>query len=124
MNEHPRTVRVLVFHMTPKAADFWFDLSNIALVLGAVAVALGTYGSIKMAAVREHFSDLRISQNEADTAKAKAEAAAANERAAKLEKEAAEAKLELHKVQGMASIGLYGAVRGGGMGGLGGPPGT
>jgi hypothetical protein len=43
--------------VSTEAANFWFDSLNIILFVGAFAVAIGTYGSIKMGAVKERFSD-------------------------------------------------------------------
>jgi hypothetical protein len=94
-----------MFDVSLPWANFWYDAFNVILFVGALAVAVGTYGSIKMGAVRERFSDERIAANEAeakraiaesdkanaalevakgDIAKANAEAARANERSAEL----------------------------------------
>lgn len=67
-------MRVLMWNVTSHMADSLFNLSNVVLVIGALAVLLGTIGSIKMGAVREQFSNERISANEAETERAKAEA--------------------------------------------------
>ncbi len=71
-----------MWELSPSWADFLFDLSNIVLVFGAAAVLIGTIGSIKMAGIKEQFSNERISANEAETERAKADAAIANARAA------------------------------------------
>ncbi len=63
-----------MWNVTAPMADFLFNLSNVVLAIGALAVLLGTIGSIKMGAVREQFSNERISANEAETERAKAEA--------------------------------------------------
>jgi hypothetical protein len=81
-NRTPKTVRVLMWNVSSPMADFWFTVSNVILIVGALAVFVGTIGSITMGAAKEHFSDLRISENELATSKA-------NRRAAELEKEAA-----------------------------------
>ena len=80
-----------MWHFTSEQADFWFNLSNIVSLFGvivslfgAVAVALGTFGSIKMGALRDQFSNERIAANEAETAKAQATAASAQLELAKL----------------------------------------
>ena len=91
-NKRPKTVKVLMFNVSLDNANFWFDMSNLALLLGAVLVVVGTYGVYKMGAIKEHFSDLRISENERATAEA-------NERAVHLEKEAAEARLETERLK-------------------------
>jgi hypothetical protein len=85
-----------MWNISSGAADFLFSLSNVVLVVGAAAVLIGTIGSIKMGAVREYFSDIRISDNERETSKA-------NVRAAGLEKEAANARLETEKLKGVVA---------------------
>jgi hypothetical protein len=98
----PTTVRVLMFDVTPEAADFWFDASNALLFLGAFAVAVGTYGSIRMGAAKESFSNERIAANEKETARAIADSdiakegtAKANERIAELNNETAKMRQQL-----------------------------
>ena len=91
-----------MFNVTPSSANLWFDVSNVALVLGAAAVFLGTYGAITMGSIKERFADERISENVVATAKANEVAAKANERAATLEKEAAAMRLKLEKNHGEA----------------------
>jgi hypothetical protein len=71
---NPKAVRVLMWNVTSSMADFLFNVSNVVLMISALAILLGTIGSIKMGAVREQFSNERISANEAETARAKAEA--------------------------------------------------
>jgi hypothetical protein len=83
----PRTVRVFMWNVSPSAADFLFDLSNVVLIIGAAAVLFGTIGSIKMGAAKEYFSNIRISDNERETAKA-------NERAEKLANETEQLRAE------------------------------
>jgi len=63
-----------MFDVSLEAATFWYDSFNIILFVGAFAVAIATYGSIKMGAVKERFSDERISANERVTAEANARA--------------------------------------------------
>lgn len=95
--------------LSSSMADKCFGVFNVILIVGAAAVLIGTIGTVIIAGVREQFSDLRISSNEAearravadsDVAKqgaeeARANAATANERAATLEKEAAQLRLAL-----------------------------
>lgn len=92
----PNTVKVLMFDVSLPTASFLYDAFNVLLFIGAFAVAVGTYGSIKMGAIKEHFADERIATNEAATTRAMADseiakkgAAEAHERAAQLEKDAA-----------------------------------
>src|SRR5258706_661126 len=92
----PRTVKMFMWNVSPSAADFLFDISNVVLIVGAAAVLLGTIGSIKMGAAKEYFSNIRISDNERDTSKA-------NVRAAELEKEAAAARLETEKLKAVVA---------------------
>jgi hypothetical protein len=90
MDANTRTKRVLMWSVSSPAADLLFSLFNLILIVGAAAVLLGTIGSIKMNAVREMFSNERISANEAATAIATAESD-------KAKAEAANARLELAK---------------------------
>jgi hypothetical protein len=119
--KNPRTARVLMFDVSLPWANFWYDAFNVMLFVGAFAVAVGTYGSIKMGAIKERFSDERTTALETQTEQAKAElgtaqadiakanaqiaganetAAKANERAAALEKEAAQARTEQERLKG------------------------
>lgn len=82
--------------VTPPMADSLFALSNLVLIVGAALVLAGTIGSIKLAAVRERFADIRISENERATAQA-------NERAADSEKEAANARLDTEKLKAVVA---------------------
>lgn len=93
----PRTVRVLMWDITSAWADFLFNLSNIILLIGALAVLLGTFGSIKMGAVREQFANERISANEAETARSIAESD-------KAKVAALTAQLELEKFKAPRSL--------------------
>jgi hypothetical protein len=79
-----RKRKFLMFELSSTSANFWFDMSNLALALGAALALAGTIGVIKIGAIREQFSDERISANEL-------KAAQANERAASAELRAAEA---------------------------------
>jgi hypothetical protein len=97
-----------MWNISSGAADFLFSLSNIVLVVGAAAVLIGTIGSIKMGSVREYFSDIRISENERETSKA-------NVRAAGLEKEAANARLETEKLKAVVAWRTISATQNGEM---------
>ncbi|GAC1044253.1 hypothetical protein thsrh120_42570 [Rhizobium sp. No.120] len=59
-----------MFDISLATANFWFDAANIALLIGAIFVGLGTFGVYKMGAIKEKFADERISYNENETAKA------------------------------------------------------
>src|SRR5579863_8954271 len=95
-NKKPTAKRVLMWNISPDTAEVLFSLSNVVLIIGAAAVLIGTFGSIKMGSVREHFSDLRISENERETSRA-------NIRAAELEKEAANTRLETEKIKAVVA---------------------
>jgi hypothetical protein len=73
----PKTVRVLMWDVTAPWVDFLFNVSNVVLIVGALAVLLGTIGAIAMGAAREQFANERISANEAETARANNESAQA-----------------------------------------------
>ena len=73
--------RFSIVDMSLPAANFWFNASNIALLIGALLVALGTYGVFKTGAIKEKYGDERTSFNESETAKAKATASKADENA-------------------------------------------
>src|SRR5450432_3384325 len=89
--KNPRTARVLMFDVSLPWANFWYDAFNVMLFVGAFAVAVGTYGSIKMGAVKEKFSDDRTTALETQTEQAKAELAKANEGIAKAQENTAAA---------------------------------
>jgi hypothetical protein len=89
-----RSMKFLIFDISPDGANFWFDVSNLVLLVGAVLVALGTYGTIRFAAIKETISDERTAANEAETRRAVADSdlaregtARANERIAELNNE-------------------------------------
>lgn len=66
-----------MFSITSQIADAIYTWSNVLLVLGATLALIGTAGVFWSGGVREKFADERISANEAETAKAKAETAKA-----------------------------------------------
>lgn len=57
-------ITFLMWDITSETADWLFNLSNGILVIGAVAVVVGTVGAIKLASVREQFSNDRIAAAE------------------------------------------------------------
>jgi hypothetical protein len=87
-------VRFLMFDVTPHGADFWFDAFNVLLFVGAFAVAVGTYGSIKMGSAKERFSNERTSANERETARAVADSDTAKAAATKAHERIAELSVE------------------------------
>lgn len=87
------------WNISSETADTLFNAFNIALIAGAIIVAIGTMGAIWTGKIRDHYSDLRISSNEARTAQAGAEAARANEVAAIANKSAADATLHAAEVE-------------------------
>lgn len=66
-----------MFSITAQVADAIYSWSNVLLVFGATLALIGTAGVFWSGGVREKFADERISANEAETAKAKAETAKA-----------------------------------------------
>lgn len=73
-----------------ESASFWFDIFNWFLLLGAFIVLVGTWGTIKTAAIKERFSDERVSENEAATKRSIADSDAAKEGTAKANERIAE----------------------------------
>lgn len=71
-------------------ANSLFGLSNIALIIGGILVLMGSVGVFWSGAIKERYAEERASGNEAETAKAMAESARANESNTRL-------KLELEK---------------------------
>jgi hypothetical protein len=88
---------VSMFDVSLDIANTLFIVSNVLLVVGALFGVVGAFGVFYAGGIRERYADERISTNEASTARALADAAKANERAATLDKEALELKLELAK---------------------------
>lgn len=68
---------------SPEAANLWFDIFNGVLLTGAFLVAVGTWGTIKTASIKERFSDDRVSANEVETKRAIADSDSAKEGTAK-----------------------------------------
>ncbi len=66
-----------MYSITAQVADAIYSWSNVLLVFGATLALIGTAGVFWSGGVRENFADERISANEAETAKAKAETAKA-----------------------------------------------
>lgn len=88
-----------MFSLSSEAANFWFDVSNVVLLVGAALVVVGTYGVFKFGSIKEHFSDERISANEALTARANADMEIAKKETASLKLQAADAELQLAKLK-------------------------
>ena len=64
---------------SPESPALWFNIFNGVLFTGALLVAVGTWGTIKTAGIKERFSDERIAANEAETKRAVADSDAAKE---------------------------------------------
>ncbi|MGN8064385.1 hypothetical protein ACTJK4_22235 [Ralstonia sp. 22111] len=86
-------------NISSEAADTLFNAFNIALIVGAIIVAAATMGAIWTGKIRDHYSDLRISNNETETAQARSDAAHANQAAAVANKAAADASLHAAEVE-------------------------
>ena len=95
-----------MFDIPLDIANAIYNTANVILILGAVLVAVGTIAAIWTGGIRDRFADERISQNEAETFRAVADAASANkgaaranERTALLENEAEQARLETERLR-------------------------
>lgn len=86
-------------NISSETADTLFNAFNIALIVGAIIIAVATMGAIWTGKIRDHYSDLRISNNEMETARAGSDAAHANQAAAVANKAAAEASLHAAQVE-------------------------
>lgn len=98
-----------MWNLSSPLADTLFAWSNVILIFGAALVLIGTIGSIKLAAVREHFADIRISDNESATKQAIAESDVAKADAARAAERTKEAELklaQLRKLSGPRDINL------------------
>jgi hypothetical protein len=107
-----RSIKLRMFD-SPESASLWFDIFNGILFTGAFLVFVGTWGTIKTAGIKERYSDERIAANEAETkraiadsdtakegtAKANEAIAVATQRAAALENEAAQARVEQERLK-------------------------
>jgi hypothetical protein len=80
-----------MFDVSLPWANFWYDAFNVTLFVGAFAVAVGTYGSIKMGSIKERFSDERTTALETQSEQAKAALGAAQADIAKANAQIAEA---------------------------------
>ena len=88
-----------LFDISEDTAKTIFTIGNVLVVVGAILGFLGAIGVFWGGGIRDRFAALRLSNNTTATAKANAEAARANERAALLEKDAATANLELERLK-------------------------
>jgi hypothetical protein len=88
-----------MINLSNDMANAVYFVANIILIVGAILTLAGTIGVIWSGSLRDKFSDERASDNERKTADANAKAALANERAVILEKQAADARLELEKLK-------------------------
>jgi len=84
-----------MFNVSEQAANLVYVIFNIILVLGAVLALVGTIGVFWSGGIREHFADLKISKNIAETSVAKADAANANARASEADLKLEELRREV-----------------------------
>jgi hypothetical protein len=84
---------------TAESAGLWFDIFNGVLLFGAFLVLVGTWGTIKTAAIKEQFSDERIAANEAETKRAVADSDAAREGTAKANERIAELSTQAEQLR-------------------------
>lgn len=87
-----------MFNISLPQANALYNIANIVLILGAFLVLLGTIIAIWTGGIRERFADERMSNNETETARAKADAAQADAHAA-------EVNLELAKLKAPRTLG-------------------
>ena len=88
-----------MFNVTEPLANTLFAWSNVVLIAGAAAVLIGTIGAIAMGSAKEQFASERISANEAETSRAKADAETAKEGAAQANARALEAQVALATIR-------------------------
>lgn len=101
---------------SPEAANLWFDIFNGVLLTGAFLVAVGTWGTIKTASIKERFSDERVSTNELETRRAVADSDTAKEGTAKAHERIAElstlsAEANARALEAQAQLARYRARR-------------
>lgn len=116
-DKNPSTQRVLMWNVSSTLADTLFNWANVVLVIGAAMVLIGTIGSIQMGAVKEHFAEIRISDNEratktaiaeSDVAKAAGEAAKADAASANARALEAQVALEKFKADRTPDLRIFG----------------
>jgi hypothetical protein len=97
---------IWMFDIPLDLANAIYNTANAALILGAILVAGGTITTIWTGGIRDRFADERISENKVESLRAVAGgasanevAARANERAATLENEAEQARLETERLR-------------------------
>ena len=90
------------FEVSLESANLWFNISNIALLVAAGLVSAATWGVYKTGQIKEKYSDERISANEAETARARAESDVAKSDAAKATEHAAKLAVELEQARNAA----------------------
>ena len=96
-----------MFDISLPLANAIYTWANVLLVLGAISAFVGTAGVFWSGGVRERFSDERIAANEAETARAKAEAAKAQ-----LETERLKVQLAWRRLSPIQHNVLVNALRG------------
>ena len=82
-----------------ESASLWFDIFNGVLLAGALFVAVGTWGTIKTASIKERYSDERIAANEAETKRSIADSDAAKEGTAKANERIAELSTQAEQLR-------------------------
>jgi len=92
-----------LFETSARAAAFWFNASQVALLTGALLVLVGTYGAFRSSAAKDKFTNERISGNERVTAGALAEVARANEGAARANEGLARAQANIAEANARAA---------------------
>ena len=85
--------------MTESTGNLLYSVGNVLVAFGALAVLLGAVGSVWGERVRERYSAQHTAETAQQTQQAIRDAGAAHERAAVLEKEAANARLSVEKLK-------------------------
>jgi hypothetical protein len=103
---NPKTMKVFMWNVSSPMADLLFTVSNWLLIVGALAIFIGTIGAFTMSAAKEYFANERTIANEAEIARAGMAAETARADAAKASERAAVAELELAKFKAPRTLTL------------------
>ena len=90
--------------LSQNLAEGVLTISNVVLIFGALLVLLGTIGAIFSTGILDRYKDERISENEVNTEKAKADSASANALSEKAKEDAAIANKEAAKANSRAAL--------------------
>jgi hypothetical protein len=88
-----------IFDVSQGVADLIFNAANIGLIVGAALVLVATIAVFWTGGIRERYAEIRISGNEAETAKANADVGKANAEITKAKAAIAEANARALEAQ-------------------------